>query len=77
MRLLRRWHVENLELHVRLHRCPQQGDTACTNRRNIRQDQLEATVLAALESELMKPELLAIFCKEYVAHQSSAWRAEW
>jgi DNA invertase Pin-like site-specific DNA recombinase len=44
------------------------GDTVCTNRRNIRQDDLEATVLGALENELMKPELLALFCKEYTAH---------
>ncbi|WP_441232356.1 recombinase family protein [Tardiphaga sp. 215_C5_N2_1] len=44
------------------------GDTVCTNRRNIRQDQLEAAVLAALQNELMKPELLAVFCKEYTAH---------
>ncbi len=44
------------------------GDTACTNRRNIRQEKLESTILAALENELMKPDLLALFCKEYTAH---------
>lgn len=40
----------------------------CDNRRNIRQDELERTVLSALTRHLMEPELVKVFCEEYTAH---------
>ncbi len=44
------------------------GDSICDNRRCIRQDALEGTVLALLKERLMDPALLDAFCKEYTAH---------
>ncbi|WP_431206523.1 recombinase family protein [Bradyrhizobium betae] len=44
------------------------GDAVCTNRRGVRQDELENTVLALLKERLMDPALLDVFCKEYAAH---------
>ena len=44
------------------------GDAVCTNRRGVRQDELETTVLGLLKERLMDPALLDVFCKEYTAH---------
>lgn len=44
------------------------GEAVCENRRNIRQDELELTVLNALQARLMDPALFEVFCKEYTAH---------
>ncbi|WP_156383976.1 zinc ribbon domain-containing protein [Methylobacterium sp. Leaf456] len=44
------------------------GESICANRRNIRQDELEITVLATLTRHLMDPELVKVFCEEYTAH---------
>lgn len=44
------------------------GTAICTNRRVIRQDDLEHTVLEVLQHHLMKPNLVEAFCKEYTNH---------
>ena len=59
----------------------------CSNRRSIRRDVLEETVLNGLQHHLMDPELAALFAEEYTAHMNKlridrntsleAWKAEW
>lgn len=44
------------------------GETLCSNRRTIRQDILEHTVLTVLQHHLMSPDLVSEFCEEYTAH---------
>lgn len=44
------------------------GTAVCTNRRVIRQDDLEHTVLQVLQRHLMNPDLIEEFCKEYTNH---------
>ena len=44
-----------------------QGDTACTNRRTVRRDDVERTVLHALQTSLMDPALIGEFCEAYTA----------
>ena len=46
----------------------------CTNRRSIRQEALEGSVLDALQTHLMNEELCARFCKEYMLHMNSLRR---
>jgi site-specific DNA recombinase len=43
------------------------GKARCTNHHTLRQDELERTVLNILQSHLMQPELVEVFCKEYTA----------
>ena len=40
----------------------------CINRLTINQENLERTILEALQYHLMNPELIEIFCKEYTRH---------
>ena len=40
----------------------------CDNRRTMRRDVLEETILNALTDHLMEPELFAVFCEEYTRH---------
>jgi len=40
----------------------------CTNRLTIKQENLEHTILEALQYHLMNPELIKIFCEEYTTH---------
>ncbi|MDX0174502.1 recombinase family protein [Sinorhizobium meliloti] len=40
----------------------------CENRLTFRQDELEGLVIAALQTQLMDPSLLAEFCEEYTRH---------
>ena len=42
----------------------------CDNKRTMRRDLLEATVLDALAHNLMEPELFALFCDEYTRHMN-------
>ena len=44
------------------------GEAVCNNRRGVRQDELETTVLALLKGKLMDPSLLDAFTKEYTSH---------
>ena len=48
------------------------GKSFCTQRRTIRQDDLEETILQAIRDQLMDPQLVEIFCKEYTAHLNRA-----
>jgi DNA invertase Pin-like site-specific DNA recombinase len=42
----------------------------CDNKRTIRRDTLETTVLDGLKNHLMDPELCALFAEEYTAHRN-------
>ncbi|MDR6873564.1 hypothetical protein J2Y55_004591 [Bosea sp. BE125] len=44
------------------------GEALCKNRRTIRQEDLEHTVLTVLQERLMHPGLVEKFCEEYTAH---------
>ncbi|MEM7677007.1 MAG: recombinase family protein, partial [Myxococcota bacterium] len=46
----------------------EKGASACTNRRTIRQDDLEETILQAIRDRLMDPALVEVFCEEHTAH---------
>ena len=43
----------------------------CDNHRTMRRDALEATILDALKSHLMDPDLFALFCDEYTRHMNA------
>ncbi|MBL8567926.1 MAG: recombinase family protein [Phreatobacter sp.] len=44
------------------------GEALCTNKRTVRQDALEHTVLEIIQNNLMDEKLVAAFCEEYTAH---------
>ena len=44
------------------------GEAVCGNRKTIAREVLETKVLAALQTHLMRDDLVEIFCKEYTAH---------
>lgn len=44
----------------------------CTNRRNIRRDELERRILDALRFNLMDPDLFAVFCSEFIKEMNRA-----
>ena len=44
------------------------GQSVCTNNRTIRRDLLESHVLSALQTRLMREDLVEIFCTEYTKH---------
>ena len=46
----------------------ERGPSACGNRRTIRQDDLEETILRAIRDQLMDPRLIEVFCAEYTEH---------
>ncbi len=46
------------------------GPAYCTNRATIDRHDLEARILHALGEQLMDPELVKVFCKEYVAERN-------
>ena len=46
------------------------GPAVCTNRLTIKRDVLEGKVLEALANHLMDPELVRLFCEEYVAERN-------
>lgn len=46
------------------------GPAVCANRLTIKRDVLEAKVLDALSNHLMDPELVRLFCEEYVAERN-------
>ncbi|MCF6251076.1 MAG: zinc ribbon domain-containing protein [Methylococcaceae bacterium] len=41
------------------------GDAVCSNRRTIKREILEESVLSAIQSRLMQEDLVSVFCKEY------------
>ena len=46
----------------------------CTDKRTMRRDELEATVLEGLQHRLMDPDLMAGFCDEYTRHMNALTR---
>lgn len=44
------------------------GESVCGNRKTIARKKLEAAVLSALRTHLMRDDLVEIFCAEYTAH---------
>ena len=44
------------------------GESVCTNRKTIAKDTLEGAVLTALQTHLMREDLIEIFCQEYAQH---------
>ncbi|MCL4677729.1 MAG: recombinase family protein [Alphaproteobacteria bacterium] len=44
------------------------GEAVCGNRKTIAREVLEAKVLSALQTHLMRDDLVELFCKEYTAH---------
>ena len=53
-----------------------QNKGTCENKRTIRRDVLEASVLNGLQHHLMDDELLALFCEEYTKHLNALRMAE-
>ncbi len=50
------------------------GDSACSNKRTIRRDALEGAVLGALQTHLLRDELVQVFCEEYTTHMNALRR---
>ncbi|MBT8108100.1 MAG: recombinase family protein [Gammaproteobacteria bacterium] len=44
------------------------GESVCTNRKTIAKDALEGAVLTALQTHLMREDLVETFCQEYAQH---------
>lgn len=44
------------------------GEAMCGNRRTVNQADLEYTILKTIQSRLMDPELVSVFCEEYTSH---------
>ena len=59
------------------------GESVCANRKTIAKERLESAILAALQTHLMRADLIETFCQEYAHHlnelraaQHSAQRAK-
>lgn len=52
------------------------GQTYYANRRLIKQKLLEDNILSTLQTRLMKPELVEVFCEEYKKHLNELNRAQ-
>ncbi|MBT2970532.1 MAG: recombinase family protein [Candidatus Thiodiazotropha sp. (ex Ctena orbiculata)] len=52
------------------------GDSVCENRKTIKRSELESTVLNALQSHLMRDDLVQVFCEEYTRHMNSLRAAQ-
>ena len=46
------------------------SETICTHKLSIRQDEVEAAVIGALQSKLMDERLVKVFCEEYARHSN-------
>ncbi len=46
------------------------GESVCTNKITIKRENLEGVVLSALQTHLMRPELVELFCAEYTKHMN-------
>lgn len=44
------------------------GESVCGNRKTIAREKLEAAVLSALQTHLMRDDLVEVFCAEYTKH---------
>ncbi len=52
------------------------GKTVCTNKTTIRREHIEALVLGALQTHLMRDDLVEIFCAEYACHMNALRSAQ-
>ncbi|TNC82824.1 MAG: resolvase [Oleiphilus sp.] len=52
------------------------GESVCTNKKTIKRDLLEGKVLNALQSHLMRDELVQVFCEEYARHMNALRAAQ-
>lgn len=52
------------------------GEAVCGNRKTIRREVLEARVLSALQTHLMRDDLVQIFCEEYTRHLNALRAAQ-
>ena len=52
------------------------GKSVCSNRKTIKREKLEETVLNALQKHLMRDELLTVFCEEYTKQINSLHAAQ-
>ena len=52
------------------------GESVCANRKTIKRDVLESKVLSALQTHLMRDDLLHIFCEEYTRALNALRRAQ-
>ncbi|MBL3619460.1 MAG: recombinase family protein [gamma proteobacterium endosymbiont of Lamellibrachia anaximandri] len=44
------------------------GDSVCANKKTIKRETLERSVLSALQTHLMRDDLVQVFCEEYTRH---------
>ena len=47
------------------------GDSICANKKTIKRENIEGLVLNALQTHLMRDDLVEIFCKEYTRHMNT------
>ena len=52
------------------------GESVCANRKTIKREVLESKILSALETHLMRDDLLKIFCEEYTRALNALRRAQ-
>ena len=47
------------------------GDSICANKKTIKREHIESLVLNALQTHLMRDDLVEVFCKEYTRHMNA------
>ena len=52
------------------------GESVCANKKTIKRSVLEGKVLSALQSHLMRDELVQVFCDEYARHMNALRAAQ-
>ncbi len=52
------------------------GESVCTNKITIKRENLEGVVLSALQTHLMRSELVELFCAEYTKHMNTLIAAQ-
>lgn len=52
------------------------GESVCTNKKTIKRSLLEGKVLNALQSHLMRDDLVQVFCEEYARHMNALRAAQ-
>ena len=52
------------------------GESVCTNKKTIKRSVLEGKVLNALQSHLMRDDLVQVFCDEYARHMNALRAAQ-
>ncbi len=52
------------------------GESVCNNKKTIKRETLENAVLSALQTHLMRDDLLQVFCEEYTRHMNALQHAQ-